>query len=245
MSQTALYEQKRQLRAKILSRRAAQRNKVPLSEPILDRLFALPSFQAAETVLFYVAVRSEVRTELGLLQVLDSPKRLVVPFCVGQELELFHLENLQELFSGRFGILEPDPKLRELPERRVLPEELDFLVLPGAPFDRSANRMGHGHGFFDRLLSQVGQDVPKMGLAFECQLVPQVPTEPHHIPLDGVVTENAIYPDGMISPWMRENPKFHKNPLYMGRGGLYHEISRFYHFSIHCPNIRYEFAVPS
>lgn len=197
MSPLDQFEQKRRLRAEVLSHRANQSDKDAVSHQILRRLFGVTSYQAAETVLFYVDVRSEVRTSVGLSQVLGSGKRLVVPFCVGAELELFWLQDMAELSTGRFGILEPHPELRKLPERKVLPDQLDFLVVPGVAFDRQGHRMGHGHGFYDRLLSRIGTDVPKLGLAFECQLVPQVPTEPHDVRLDGVVTENAIYPDGI------------------------------------------------
>lgn len=200
MTSSDLLEQKRQLRTEVLARRSAQTDKDTLSRLILERLYALPAFQVAETVLFYVDVRSEVRTRQGLSQVLDSGKQLVVPYCVERELELFCLQDLKELSSGKFGILEPELELRKRRDRQVLPEELDFLVVPGVAFDRAANRLGHGHGYYDRLLSQIRTGVPKLGLAFECQLVSHVPTEAHDVPLDGVVTEKAIYPVGMTLP---------------------------------------------
>ncbi|MCA9071641.1 MAG: 5-formyltetrahydrofolate cyclo-ligase [Planctomycetaceae bacterium] len=199
MSSSDHFEQKRLLRAEVLARRAGQTEKESVSRLILERLFAVPSFQVAETVLFYVDVRSEVRTTSGLSHVLNLGKQLIVPYCVGSELELFLLQDLAELSKGRFGILEPEPDLRKRPERQVLPNQLDFLVVPGVAFDRKGNRLGHGHGFYDRLLSQIPPNVPKFGLAFECQLASEVPTEPHDICLDGVVTEKAVYPAGMTS----------------------------------------------
>ena len=95
-----MQEQKRRLRAEVLSRRDAQPEKEALSRRILERLFSLPAYQAAGTVLFYVDVRSEVRTGWGLSEALAAGKRLVVPFCVGRELELFWLRDLSELAAG-------------------------------------------------------------------------------------------------------------------------------------------------
>ncbi len=192
-----MQDQKRRLRAEMLSRRDAQADKDAVSRRILERVFSLPAYQAARTVLFYVDVRSEVRTRSGLSEALEAGKRLAVPFCAGRELELFWLRDLNELGCGRFGIQEPAPDLRNLPDRRILPAELDLLIVPGVAFDRCGGRMGHGFGFYDRLLCQIRPEIAKIGLGFECQIVPRVPTEPHDVPLDTVVTETAVYSNGM------------------------------------------------
>jgi 5-formyltetrahydrofolate cyclo-ligase len=186
-------DQKRQLRAEALSRREAQPDKDAVSRQIVERLVSLPLYQSASAVLFYVDVRSEVRTRWFFPEVLKAGKQLIVPYCVGAELELFWLWDLNELVPGRFGILEPDPKLRHRPDRRVLPDQLDLLIVPGVAFDRLGGRVGHGFGFYDRLLKSVRPDTPKFGLAFECQIVTEVPMEPHDVALDGVVTESAVY----------------------------------------------------
>lgn len=192
-------EQKSLLRAEVLARRAAQGEKEALSRRIVQRLFSLPAYQSAQTVLFYVDVRSEVRTRWAFPEVLAADKDLVVPYCVGSELELFRLRGLEELRPGRFGILEPEPRLRDRPERKVLPGELDLLIVPGVAFDRTGGRLGHGMGFYDRLLSRIRPEAAKIGLAFECQIVPAVPTEPHDVPLDTIITEVTDSRNG-ISP---------------------------------------------
>ncbi len=199
MSQTNpdFADQKRRLRAKILSRREAQPDKEGVSRRIIERLVSLPAFQAANVVLFYVDVRSEVRTRWFFPEVLAAGKSLIVPYCVGTELELFRLCDPAELVPGRFGILEPDPKLRTLPDRRVLPEDLDLLIVPGVAFDPNGGRMGHGFGFYDRLLGSIRSEVLKVGLAFECQIVSAVPMEPHDVWLDSIVTEKAVYANGI------------------------------------------------
>jgi 5-formyltetrahydrofolate cyclo-ligase len=188
---------KRLLRTEALSLREAQPDKDDVSRRIVERLVSLPIYQSARVVLFYVDVRSEVRTQWFFPEVLKAGKRLIVPYCIGAELALFRLCDLGELVPGRFGILEPDPNLRTLPDRRVLPDELNLLVVPGVAFDSRGGRMGHGFGFYDRLLASVCSDVPKIGLAFECQIVPEVPMEPHDVALDAVVTESAVYSSGI------------------------------------------------
>ena len=43
---------------------------------------------------------------------LQSGKQIVIPYCVDGELELFHLESMDELETGMYKILEPRTDLR-------------------------------------------------------------------------------------------------------------------------------------
>jgi 5-formyltetrahydrofolate cyclo-ligase len=187
-------EQKQQIRAQAHAARNAQADKEALSEQICDRFIALPEYQAARTVLFYVDVRSEVRTRQSLPAALGHGKKIVVPWCNARgELELFHLQAMEELALGMYKILEPRPDLRDRPEKHVGPRELDLVMVPGVAFDRTGARMGHGKGYYDKLLQHCRPDAPLVALAFECQLFPAIPTAPHDIFMDKIITEAAVY----------------------------------------------------
>jgi 5-formyltetrahydrofolate cyclo-ligase len=67
-------------------------------------------------------------------------------------------------------------------------------MVPGVAFDRMGARMGHGFGYYDRLLEHARPDTPLVALAFECQLFPSIPTQAHDIFMDQVITETTIYP---------------------------------------------------
>jgi 5-formyltetrahydrofolate cyclo-ligase len=116
-----------------------------------------------------------------------------VPYCVNGELELFHLQNMDELALGMYKILEPRAELRTLPGSRVEAASLDLVVVPGVAFDREGGRTGHGFGYYDKLLGRARPDAPLIALAFECQLFPRIPMQPHDIFMDKVVTESAVY----------------------------------------------------
>src|SRR5262249_35232740 len=174
--------------------RNAQPNKDELSRVICDRFMSLPDYAAAQTVLFYIDVRAEVRTRHSLPAALNSGKAIVVPWCNDRgELELFRLSNMEELAIGMYKILEPKPELRLLPEKQVRPEELDIVMVPGVAFDRRGARMGHGKGYYDKLLQHARPDTPLVALAFECQLFPEIPVAQHDIFMDKIVTEAAVY----------------------------------------------------
>jgi 5-formyltetrahydrofolate cyclo-ligase len=187
-------QRKKAIREQAHANRNAQLHKDELSQQICAAFVALPEYAAARTVMYYVDVRSEVRTRHYLPTALThANKRIVVPYCVADKLELFWLRSMEELSIGMYKILEPKVELRALAERRVQPEELDLIMVPGVAFDGSGARMGHGFGYYDKLLEHARRDAPLVALAFECQLFPEIPTAPHDIFMDKVITEKAVY----------------------------------------------------
>ena len=76
---TAVQERKNSLRRQAHDNRNAQENKDELSRRIVNAFTALPEYATAETVMFYVDVRSEVRTRFDLPTALESGKRIIVP----------------------------------------------------------------------------------------------------------------------------------------------------------------------
>ncbi|HEX4128553.1 MAG TPA: 5-formyltetrahydrofolate cyclo-ligase [Pirellulales bacterium] len=191
---TDLQVRKAELRALAHAARNAQENKDELSEAICAKFVALPAYAAARTVMFYVDVRAEVRTRHYLPRVLGHGKRIVVPWCNSDgELELFHLENMDELAIGMYKILEPREDLRLLSHKQIGIQELDLVMVPGVAFDRRGARMGHGKGYYDKLLENARPDTPLVALAFECQLFPEIPTQDHDVFMDKIITEAAVY----------------------------------------------------
>jgi 5-formyltetrahydrofolate cyclo-ligase len=197
MSDTApadLAQQKQRIREQAHAARNALPNKDELSRTIMGRFLALPEYTAAGTVMFYVDVRAEVRTRFALPDAVTHGKRIVVPWCNDQgELELFHLTDMNELAVGMYKILEPKPELRSRPEKRLQPEDLDLVMVPGVAFDRTGGRMGHGKGYYDKLLQHARPDAPLVALGFECQLFPAIPVGEHDIFMDKIITEAAVY----------------------------------------------------
>jgi 5-formyltetrahydrofolate cyclo-ligase len=153
----------------------------------------LPEYGRAEVVSFYVSVRDEVRTHAGIATALADGKRVAVPYCVADELELFWLRDVAELVPGRFGIPEPLAELRTRDDRRVPAAACDLIFVPGVAFDARGGRIGHGRGFYDRLLARARPDTLRVALGFECQLVDAIPLEPHDVRMHRVVTERSVY----------------------------------------------------
>ncbi|MHC4178779.1 MAG: 5-formyltetrahydrofolate cyclo-ligase, partial [Planctomycetota bacterium] len=127
---------KREMRIAARVARLKQPHKAQLSRQICRRLAALPEYIHANTVMFYVDFDSEVRTRRFLPAVWKDGKRVVVPYCVGERLELFYLESLDELAPGTLRILEPRAELHNRADRKTDALEPDLIVVPGVAFDR-------------------------------------------------------------------------------------------------------------
>lgn len=192
MSST-LAEQKQAIRQAAHEARRAQPDKDAVSAAITDRVRQLEAYRAANCVMWYIDVRAEVRTRHALPEEIAGPRRVVIPYCVDGELELFPLESVEELEQGMYGILEPRPELRDRPDKQVSVADLDLILVPGVAFDRRGGRLGHGKGYYDKLLENAKPETPLVALAFECQLFPEVPMQEHDIYMDHVVTEADVY----------------------------------------------------
>jgi len=179
----------RKIRQTSLHRRRELTDRCERSALIIARLMKLPEIQAAETVLWYVSARSEVET-IPFLADAFTLHSVVAPYCVDDRLELAQIESFAELAPGAFDILEPTPEVRANSERRRTIADIDVVVTPGSAFDRTGGRLGYGKGYYDRLLTTANRErTTCIGLAFDCQIVPDLPLEAHDVRMDLVVTE--------------------------------------------------------
>ena len=185
-------ERKTEIRKQAHANRKQQSDKEEVSRRITDRLHGLEQYTQAGVVMYYVDVRDEVRTRHALPEALESGKKIVIPYCVDGELELFHLESMDELETGMYKILEPREDLRGVAEKRVPVEELDLIIVPGVAFDAMGGRTGHGKGYYDKLLEHAKVSTPLVALAFECQMFDEIPVASHDIYMDLVITEDRV-----------------------------------------------------
>jgi 5-formyltetrahydrofolate cyclo-ligase len=178
---------KDKLRKKILEARFAlpPAERRAKSREIETRLFSLPEFSNATTVMFYASFQSEVETHGMIRRALAEGKRVVLPRVKGKVLELLGITNFdQDVSPGSWGIPEPDQGTL------VAVKDIGLIVVPGAVFDEQGNRVGYGAGFYDKLLPQYPGVTA--ALAFELQIVPQVPAEAHDVPIKKIVTEKRV-----------------------------------------------------
>ena len=181
---------KQEIRSSIQSNRLAlsPHQVEEFSAQIRVPFLSLETYARAGTIGCYVSVKNEVDTKGIILDALSKGKRVSVPLT-GPEGALSHVEirSLDELKPARFGLLEPSTSNTD----EICPGELDLVVVPGVGFDKSCNRIGFGAGYYDRYLEQV--PASKVGLAYDFQILEEVPTESHDVQLDIVITQSSIF----------------------------------------------------
>lgn len=147
----------------------------------------LPEWAAARRVCVYLALPSEVATRRLLKACWITGKQVLVPAYrkITGAYAFARLRPDDRVKPGRWNVPQPE-RPRWSDAARV-----DLVLTPGLAFDRAGGRIGHGGGYYDRLLA--GKKAFKVGLALECQMVKRVPMNARDVRLDAVVTERAVY----------------------------------------------------
>lgn len=160
-----------------------------LSVAVCARAAALPELDAAATLMLYASFRSEVETTALFSWALKAGKSVCAPRILAPRLMAAYLiaDPEADLVPGAWGIPEPREGLEEVP-----PERMDAVVVPGAAFDAAGRRCGYGGGFYDSYLPRTRPGIVWVALAFEAQLVDELPCEPHDLAVGAVVTEARV-----------------------------------------------------
>ena len=183
------------LRREIIRRRDAldAAARTTASHRITGHILSLECFQRARCVLAYASMGSEFDTGALLLQVMAG-KKLVLPRVdkASRSLQLYFVQNLEsDLQPGVWGIREPRAD-RCTPAQ---PHDIDWVLTPGVAFTRRGARLGYGGGYYDQLLARFSPIVPRpviVAAAFDMQIATDVPLDATDLPVDYVVTEDAI-----------------------------------------------------
>ena len=137
--------------------------------------------------MFYVSLKDEVDTSSMIDEALKTGKRVAVPVILKEEKRLIAGEihnRLEDLESQHFGIYQPrQDRVKEIPL-----EIIDLVVVPGVAFDRKNIRLGRGHGYYDRFLSGLPKRTKTIGLAFDFQVLEDLPQDPHDVPVSKIIT---------------------------------------------------------
>jgi len=158
---------------------------------IIRRLTELRDLREASTLMIFLSFGSEILTDDLLRWGWEAGKRMVIPLCRPEDRSLTPclLGSVGELEIGHYGIREP--KAENI--RPVLREEIDAILVPAVAFDLRGYRVGYGGGYYDRFLPEVPRAV-RIGAVFSCQIVPEIPADPHDVRIDRIVTENGVQP---------------------------------------------------
>lgn len=155
-----------------------------LSSDIALRLYDEPLWKEAKTVGITISRFPEVDTYQIIRKAWEEGKQIVVPKCLPKNREMIFRQIVQfnQLESVYSGLLEPiEAVTKEVPLNHI-----DLLIVPGVAFTKEGYRLGFGGGYYDRLLLKYNGK--KISLAFESQIVSELPIEPHDLPVSKIMT---------------------------------------------------------
>lgn len=185
---------KNDIRSKMRSRRKALAPAVRqrASETICRKLIqdesiaaAVDPLDGAGVLAVYLASNEEIDLSSLIGDMLGRGVTVVSPRWNGKTYDLAKIMSLAEkdLRRGPMHILEPAEA------DIVEPKDVAAWIVPGLAFTADGKRLGYGGGWYDRLLSSARSDSLKIGVAHGFQVVGDLPSEPHDIRLDRIVTE--------------------------------------------------------
>jgi 5-formyltetrahydrofolate cyclo-ligase len=144
---------------------------------------------------FYLPLDEEFDALPLLNEALHRHKECFLPVTANrdaQPLRFARLDGRHSVILNRYGIVEPHSN------RLMNARWLDMLIVPLVGFDGQGRRLGMGGGFYDATLAflrrrRIWKKPYLIGLAFECQRVTEIPSEPWDIRLNAILTEKEFF----------------------------------------------------
>jgi 5-formyltetrahydrofolate cyclo-ligase len=171
-------EAKQALRAKVLANRSKDLSKQ--TQPhFADALLKIAFQQNLERIGCYLSFGSEPATdsfiELAKAQGIDIACPRVLP---DGQMIMAILEG--ETAPSKLGFREPTGEVAQA-------KDLDLIIVPALAIDYQGQRLGRGAGYFDRYLQHFFG--PTVGLVYDSEFLPEVPSLPHDSPVGLVITQ--------------------------------------------------------
>lgn len=187
MSEQHKSDLRRQLRAALASLTEEQRRLK--SQTATALLVGAPEFAQARTVMLYLSSPQEVDTSGIALKCWQAGKTVCVPKVSWDQRRMLPTE----ITSLQVDMHEVRPGIREPTGGKPCPVQfIDLVIVPGLGFSDRGFRIGRGMGFYDRFLAQPDFLGVSCGLAYEEQIVDEIPVLDHDVPLGMLITDRGI-----------------------------------------------------
>ena len=153
------------------------------SKKMQKSLKKIESFRNAKKIGAYYPIGSEVMTQDIIQELLSIGKEVYLPKIKEEDMEFRKITEFKDLEQGQFDILEPK-------ENCEVNNELDVILVPTVGITPQGVRLGYGHGFYDRFLSN--NETLTISLTLEKQIIKNIPREEHDFIMDWIVTEDRV-----------------------------------------------------
>ncbi|PEJ56947.1 5-formyltetrahydrofolate cyclo-ligase [Bacillus sp. AFS002410] len=158
------------------------------SKQIIETLFSTKQLKDANIIATTMPMEHEINTKYLIATCWNENKSVVVPKCnhKTREMDFYKISSFEDLKEGYFGIQEPIEEKCEKIEK----EQIDLVIVPGVAYTLKGERLGYGGGYYDRYLEDYNKLL--LALAYDIQIVNELPTEKHDIKIPFIITESEI-----------------------------------------------------
>jgi 5-formyltetrahydrofolate cyclo-ligase len=150
------------------------------SQKIHNRLKQVEIFSSAKKIACYYPIGSEVLTQNIMQELLGDGKEISLPKVVGDNLSFRKIGGIKDLEKGEFGIMAPKENCQEA-------KEMDVILVPTVAITKNGNRLGYGHGYYDKFLLE--SNAKTISLIYSKQIVKAIPISEKDVKIDWIVTE--------------------------------------------------------
>jgi len=155
-----------------------------MSKKIHSHLRKISAFSNANSIGCYYSIGSEVQTKAIIQELISQKKQVSLPKVTDDTIVFRTVKNFDRLEKGSFGILEPKDDWPEV-------KSFDVIIVPAIGLTYDGDRLGYGHGYYDKFLSD--KLVTKIALGYNKQIVKSIPHSDHDIKMDWIVSENKSF----------------------------------------------------
>lgn len=181
---------KRMMRERTLRalRRMDERTYIERSDAIIENVVASSLLRGVDSVGLTIGRFPEVETKRWIERLWQEGMTVAVPKCETSDrsMDFRVIESWDDVEVVYLDLEEP------IVERTVSIEKeaIDVLIVPGVVYDEQGYRIGFGGGYYDRYLTDFSNET--ISLAFEEQIVDEVPKEQHDVPVDWIVSDVCV-----------------------------------------------------
>ncbi|MCY0876289.1 MAG: 5-formyltetrahydrofolate cyclo-ligase [Firmicutes bacterium] len=184
-----LTSQKAQLRADMKALRAVvgAQQRMQWDRELGVRLEALSAVSRAACVFAYLAQPEEVQTDDWIARALLRGTIVCAPVLgpARGEMHPHQLLSLSAVRKGTYGLRQPLGPA-------VPVQQIDAILVPGVAFTKRGQRLGMGGGYYDRFLAECRADAVRIALAYDLQIVEDVPATSLDQGVDWIVTPTRL-----------------------------------------------------
>ena len=165
-----------------------------LSRDIERKVLKSPIYKEADKIFIYADFHNEVETVSIIETALVEGRAVYLPKVLDgsgeSRMDFYRIDSTFELVDGYYGISEPVSGADRCFSYDECVNEKLLMFVPGVAFDKKGGRLGYGKGYYDNYLKDK-QKIVTLGLAFDLQVVDELPLEPYDIKLDYLITEST------------------------------------------------------